>query len=196
MGCRSRGNATWAGYFFVLEIWFVFFKSCFSNLSTTLQLVSEIHWRDHPKTLIERTAPQSDTELVAYTEMGIPSKICWSWSWSVCYLSPPFEQVTCIKNLSKLLVIILNCLFYSDEVDKAWIDLVNSLSGLFCSSFNFVTLTNTIQPIWTFSPEGLNLGGTNASHQRYANLPREIVCTENLTPWKKLLPCESHVCLI
>lgn len=87
-------------------------------------------------------------------------------------------------------------LFYSDEIDTAWIGLVNSLSGLFCSSFNFVTLTNTIQPLWTFSPEGLNLGGTNASHQRYANLPREIVCTENLTPWKKLLPCESHVCLI
>ncbi|KAK4010532.1 GPI transamidase component PIG-T isoform X1 [Daphnia magna] len=80
----------------------------------------------------------------------------------------------------------------NDEIDTAWIGLVNSLSGLFCSSFNFVTLTNTIQPLWTFSPEGLNLGGTNASHQRYANLPREIVCTENLTPWKKLLPCESH----
>lgn len=28
---------------------------------------------------------------------------------------------------------------------------------------------------------------------RYAVLPREIVCTENLTPWKKLLPCESQV---
>lgn len=26
---------------------------------------------------------------------------------------------------------------------------------------------------------------------RYASLPREIVCTENLTPWKKLLPCDS-----
>uniref|UniRef100_A0A9J7Y231 Phosphatidylinositol glycan anchor biosynthesis, class T n=1 Tax=Cyprinus carpio carpio TaxID=630221 RepID=A0A9J7Y231_CYPCA len=26
---------------------------------------------------------------------------------------------------------------------------------------------------------------------RYATLPREIVCTENLTPWKKLLPCGS-----
>lgn len=26
---------------------------------------------------------------------------------------------------------------------------------------------------------------------RYANLPNEIVCTENLTPWKKLLPCDS-----
>lgn len=28
---------------------------------------------------------------------------------------------------------------------------------------------------------------------RYATLPREIVCTENLTPWKKLLPCGSTV---
>lgn len=27
---------------------------------------------------------------------------------------------------------------------------------------------------------------------RYANLPHEIVCTENLTPWKKLLPCDSR----
>ncbi|XP_025207034.1 GPI transamidase component PIG-T isoform X2 [Melanaphis sacchari] len=26
---------------------------------------------------------------------------------------------------------------------------------------------------------------------RYSNLPRENVCTENLTPWKKLLPCDS-----
>jgi len=82
----------------------------------------------------------------------------------------------------------------SAEVDVAWVGLVNSLSGLLCSSFNFVTMANTIQPHWSFAPEGLNLGGTNSSHMRYANLPREIVCTENLTPWKKLLPCESHVC--
>lgn len=26
---------------------------------------------------------------------------------------------------------------------------------------------------------------------RYSTLPREIVCTENLTPWKKLLPCTA-----
>lgn len=53
-------------------------------------------------------------------------------------------------------------------------------------------MANTIQPKWSFAPEGLNLGGTNLTHLRYANLPREMVCTENLTPWKKLLPCESH----
>uniref|UniRef100_A0A8C4R5M9 Phosphatidylinositol glycan anchor biosynthesis, class T n=1 Tax=Eptatretus burgeri TaxID=7764 RepID=A0A8C4R5M9_EPTBU len=32
---------------------------------------------------------------------------------------------------------------------------------------------------------------TDESYLRYASLPREIVCTENLTPWKKLLPCDS-----
>uniref|UniRef100_UPI003AAB464E GPI transamidase component PIG-T isoform X2 n=1 Tax=Centroberyx gerrardi TaxID=166262 RepID=UPI003AAB464E len=33
--------------------------------------------------------------------------------------------------------------------------------------------------------------GTDHHFLRYATLPREIVCTENLTPWKKLLPCGS-----
>ncbi|XP_006839316.1 PREDICTED: GPI transamidase component PIG-T isoform X4 [Chrysochloris asiatica] len=35
-------------------------------------------------------------------------------------------------------------------------------------------------------------GGTDHSFLRYAVLPREVVCTENLTPWKKLLPCSSR----
>lgn len=35
--------------------------------------------------------------------------------------------------------------------------------------------------------------GTDHRFLRYATLPREIVCTENLTPWKKLLPCGSKV---
>ncbi len=84
-----------------------------------------------------------------------------------------------------------------DEVDANWLDLVNSLSGLFCSSFNFVTLANTIAPVWSFGAEGVSdaaaAGSNRSTHARYAHLPREIVCTENLTPWKKLLPCESHV---
>ncbi|PNJ86108.1 PIGT isoform 60, partial [Pongo abelii] len=34
-------------------------------------------------------------------------------------------------------------------------------------------------------------GDTDHYFLRYAVLPREVVCTENLTPWKKLLPCSS-----
>lgn len=43
--------------------------------------------------------------------------------------------------------------------------------------------------LWPTGPVESNLNVS--SLLRYASLPREIVCTENLTPWKKLLPCES-----
>ncbi|KAI2595046.1 phosphatidylinositol glycan anchor biosynthesis class T [Homo sapiens] len=38
-------------------------------------------------------------------------------------------------------------------------------------------------------------GDTDHYFLRYAVLPREVVCTENLTPWKKLLPCSSKASL-
>ena len=33
---------------------------------------------------------------------------------------------------------------------------------------------------------------TNRTFLRYGILPRENLCTENLTPWKKLLPCKNR----
>ena len=39
------------------------------------------------------------------------------------------------------------------------------------------------------------LGNLSSSSLRYAALPRETVCTENFTPWTKLLPCGSAVSL-
>ncbi|XP_051735392.1 GPI transamidase component PIG-T [Ctenopharyngodon idella] len=76
------------------------------------------------------------------------------------------------------------------DVDGNWKELTNVLSGIFCASLNFIDLTNTVQPSASFKPLGL---GNVTDHRflRYATLPREIVCTENLTPWKKLLPCGS-----
>uniref|UniRef100_A0A2K5CJC6 Phosphatidylinositol glycan anchor biosynthesis class T n=1 Tax=Aotus nancymaae TaxID=37293 RepID=A0A2K5CJC6_AOTNA len=42
------------------------------------------------------------------------------------------------------------------------------------------------------TPDGpLSPSDTDHYFLRYAVLPREVVCTENLTPWKKLLPCSS-----
>ncbi|KAL7985524.1 hypothetical protein Chor_004094 [Crotalus horridus] len=75
-------------------------------------------------------------------------------------------------------------------VDKAWNDLSNILSGIFCASLNFIDSTNTIIPTASFKPLGL-VNVTDHRFLRYAVLPREVVCTENLTPWKKLLPCSS-----
>ncbi|XP_068556418.1 GPI transamidase component PIG-T [Anas acuta] len=76
------------------------------------------------------------------------------------------------------------------DVDKAWKELSNILSGIFCASLNFIDSTNTVTPTASFKPLGL-ANGTDHRLLRYAVLPREVVCTENLTPWKKLLPCGS-----
>ncbi|KAH8261724.1 hypothetical protein KR044_009715, partial [Drosophila immigrans] len=82
----------------------------------------------------------------------------------------------------------------NDEVNKQWMQLANVFSGVLCSSLNFVDNTNSIAPRHIFRPQFMqSVDEQQQSEQfvRYATLPREIVCTENLTPWKKLLPCGS-----
>lgn len=72
----------------------------------------------------------------------------------------------------------------SDEVDASWKNLTHTLSGLFCASINFLESSATYSaPDWGFRPR--------LSNMRYGSLPREAVCTENLTPWLKLLPCRD-----
>ena len=93
-----------------------------------------------------------------------------------------------------------NILYICYSVDDEWKGLTNALAGLFCASLNFVNPANSVSPEYTFRPTGVvdRSGGVvdsvNSSHLRYSSLPREIVCTENLTPFKKLLPCDSKVC--
>ncbi|XP_053974232.1 GPI transamidase component PIG-T [Hylaeus anthracinus] len=83
--------------------------------------------------------------------------------------------------------------FHKDvtDVDDEWKSLTNALAGLFCASLNFVNPSNSMSPEFTFRPTGAVEHSMNSSHLRYSSLPREIVCTENLTPFKKLLPCNS-----
>lgn len=81
----------------------------------------------------------------------------------------------------------------SRSVDDEWKGLTNALAGLFCASLNFVNPSNSMSPEFTFRPMGVVEHSVNSSHLRYSSLPREIVCTENLTPFKKLLPCNSKV---
>ena len=70
--------------------------------------------------------------------------------------------------------------------------LTNALSGLFCASLNFIDNTRTTRPVMSFQPEGdhPNSNATNM-HLLHGVLPREVVCTENLTPFLKLLPCKG-----
>lgn len=71
-----------------------------------------------------------------------------------------------------------------EQVDASWKNLTHSLSGLFCASINFLESSTTYSaPDWGFRQFAGNL--------RYGALPREAVCTENLTPWLKLLPCRD-----
>lgn len=85
-----------------------------------------------------------------------------------------------------------------DDIDKRWKGLTSTLSGLLCTSFNFINSANSVRPKFSFRPLGVDStaeegseGNDDNERVRYAVLPREIVCTENLTPWKKMLPCDS-----
>lgn len=71
-----------------------------------------------------------------------------------------------------------------------WITLTQSLSGLFCASLNFVDSTRTTRPVVSFEPAGDHPGG-DGLHLLHGALPGEVVCTENLTPFLKLLPCKG-----
>lgn len=83
------------------------------------------------------------------------------------------------------------------QVDRQWKRLVDTLSGVLCASLSFIDASNTVRPKFSFRPQFSDSGAVadqTAHHKRfvrYATLPREVVCTENLTPWKKLMPCRN-----
>ncbi|KAK4118807.1 Gpi16 subunit, GPI transamidase component [Parathielavia appendiculata] len=77
-----------------------------------------------------------------------------------------------------------------EEADHKWLILTNALSGLFCASLNFIDGTRTTRPVMSFQPQGDHSTVTNM-HLLYGVLPHEVVCTENLTPFLKLLPCKG-----
>ncbi|TKA27363.1 hypothetical protein B0A50_04975 [Salinomyces thailandicus] len=79
---------------------------------------------------------------------------------------------------------------HPEVLEERWGGLVNSLSGLFCASLNFIDGTRTTRPVLSFEPEGTHKHG-NEAQLLHGTLPHEVVCTENLTPFLKLLPCQG-----
>lgn len=69
--------------------------------------------------------------------------------------------------------------------DERWKSLVGVLAGLFCISLNQLNLESSISPLWPL-PSFMEIDDLN--QRRMGFLPREVACTENLTPWKKILP--------
>ncbi len=110
-----------------------------------------------------------------------------STSWFRLTLTQKAVLVTC-QSYSVMFL----CVCFS--VDNTWTELINVLSGMFCASLNFMDSTATVTPKFSFRPQGVATDWyttRSAKLLKYAALPRENVCTENLTPWKKLLPCSS-----
>lgn len=77
------------------------------------------------------------------------------------------------------------------EAFAKWTTLTQSLSGLFCASLNFVDSTKTTKPVLTFAPAGDYGAKDPETYFLHGVLPGEVVCTENLTPFLKLLPCKG-----
>lgn len=84
--------------------------------------------------------------------------------------------------------------FAEDRIDREWQGLTNALSGILCGSLNLMTADVVVSPKWTFPLEGHvpEPHLVNSTHLRRGALSREALCTENLTPWEKLLPCETR----
>lgn len=103
-----------------------------------------------------------------------------SWGYPIVEAGPGAELWVWFKN-------------GTENVDQNWKDLVNSLSGLLCATLNFMEKSNTLSPQLSLRPMGAFNVKEELDNQyiKYATLPREIVCTENLTPWIKLLPCDK-----
>lgn len=68
--------------------------------------------------------------------------------------------------------------------------MTQSLSGLFCASLNFIDSTRTTRPVVSFEQAGDHKSSSQL-HLLHGVLPGEVVCTENLTPFLKLLPCKG-----
>ncbi|PVF92896.1 Gpi16 subunit, GPI transamidase component [Serendipita vermifera] len=100
------------------------------------------------------------------------------------------------------------------STEERWSGLSNALAGLFCVSLASLPQSRTTTPFFSFQPEGhLPLYPTTNQETYSSNvpppppssgteglnytlyhaiLPSENICTENLTPFIKLLPCKSY----
>eukprot|EP00116_Pleurobrachia_bachei_P008790 sb/3469052/ len=79
----------------------------------------------------------------------------------------------------------------SETVDTRWQHVRNSISGITCASLGSLSSEDTVSPLFSLKPTGLTTTQGDRGYVRYGVSPAEVVCTENLTPWLKLLPCSS-----
>ncbi|CAM9227224.1 unnamed protein product [Ectocarpus sp. 12 AP-2014] len=73
---------------------------------------------------------------------------------------------------------------------ESWVGLRRSLSGLYCSSLDGMDETRVHTPLKMAMPGEVSYF-TNDTTVLRGTLPREPICTENLIPLIKMLPCRS-----
>jgi len=88
------------------------------------------------------------------------------------------------------------------ELKVAWRGLTNALAGLLGASLNFLASdTQYVHPKHSARPSSGVLRARRSqnesaiapeSHVFLGALPLEVACTENLSPWGKLLPCRQR----
>jgi GPI-anchor transamidase subunit T len=76
------------------------------------------------------------------------------------------------------------------SIAQRWKGIRDALAGLFCASLGSTDGKGTTSAMVSFA-EGFSPNRTHRQHLRHIALPSETVCTENLTPFLKLLPCKS-----
>lgn len=72
-----------------------------------------------------------------------------------------------------------------------WFRLTKALSGFFCASLNFIDDSITTLPKYAAGSQGKSIFSSQQENKLFfirAALPSEPICTENLTPFLKLLP--------
>jgi len=83
------------------------------------------------------------------------------------------------------------------DADAGWRDATTMLGGIFCASLSGLRAsTATTTPAVMFRPwDGSSTTTKRVDREmvtKYAHLPREAVCVENLAPWLKQLPCRER----
>jgi len=82
----------------------------------------------------------------------------------------------------------------SHHIDD-WLSLQQILSGLYCASINEIHVQTVNATKYPFTPSELQWLNALSDH-RWSHFhgvsPRETICTENLTPWSKQLPCRRN----
>lgn len=161
--------------------WLTSFCSSFG-----LWIIPKSDWRSASILQCTRNASFVYSGTMELWGVGISTSfVCWHWCRAVG-MDEGFRKVGVNWDMDSTIT-------YKSvySVDKHWKALTNTLSGLFCASLNFIDETITTEPRLSFRTKGDE--DVAGQQLRYGSLPHENVCTENLTPWIKLLPCKAKV---